>query len=220
MEALAAAGVHVGLNPTEAGEKMVEIVKALVGRWPDVAPLRPGVGLGHHPRGDARLGPRRRAGRRRTGRVAASRWRARPASTPCWSIEPTSVASPRPSTARPTATALTAARRSAPDRPRRHGRLRHRARRATFHDAFPGRVLNTHPSLLPAFKGWHAVAQALAAGVSETGCTVHVATEELDDGPILAQRRVPRAEPGRRRGDAARADQGGRAELYPRWSVG
>jgi phosphoribosylglycinamide formyltransferase-1 len=61
---------------------------------------------------------------------------------------------------------------------------------ASVHDAFPGRVLNTHPSLLPAFKGWHAVAQALASGVKETGCTVHVATLELDDGPILAQRRV------------------------------
>ncbi len=61
---------------------------------------------------------------------------------------------------------------------------------ASFHDAFPSRVLNTHPSLLPEFKGWHAVAQALASGVCETGCTVHVATEELDDGPILAQRRV------------------------------
>lgn len=60
----------------------------------------------------------------------------------------------------------------------------------TFHDAFPGRVLNTHPSLLPDFKGWHAVAQALAARVSESGCTVHVATEALDDGPILARRRV------------------------------
>ena len=60
----------------------------------------------------------------------------------------------------------------------------------SFHDAFPGRVLNTHPSLLPDFKGWHAVAQALASGVTETGCTVHVATEKLDDGPILAQRRV------------------------------
>jgi phosphoribosylglycinamide formyltransferase-1 len=59
-----------------------------------------------------------------------------------------------------------------------------------LHAAFPGRVLNTHPSLLPEFKGWHAVAQALAAGVSESGCTVHVATEALDDGPILAQRRV------------------------------
>ncbi|MGB8197933.1 MAG: phosphoribosylglycinamide formyltransferase [Acidimicrobiales bacterium] len=62
---------------------------------------------------------------------------------------------------------------------------------APFHVAYPGRVLNTHPSLLPAFKGWHAVAQALESGVSETGCTVHIATEELDDGPILAQRRVP-----------------------------
>ena len=61
---------------------------------------------------------------------------------------------------------------------------------APLHAAFPGRVLNTHPSLLPDFKGWHAVAQALGAGVSESGCTVHVATEALDDGPILAQRRV------------------------------
>ncbi len=59
-----------------------------------------------------------------------------------------------------------------------------------LHRAFPGRILNTHPSLLPAFKGWHAVAATLAAGVEETGCTVHVATEALDDGPILAQRRV------------------------------
>jgi phosphoribosylglycinamide formyltransferase-1 len=61
---------------------------------------------------------------------------------------------------------------------------------AIFHEAFPGRVLNTHPSLLPDFKGWHAVAQAIEAGAMESGCTVHVATEELDDGPILAQRRV------------------------------
>jgi phosphoribosylglycinamide formyltransferase-1 len=60
-----------------------------------------------------------------------------------------------------------------------------------FHRAFPGRVLNTHPSLLPNFKGWHAVESTLAAGVAESGCTVHVATEALDDGPILAQRRLP-----------------------------
>lgn len=59
-----------------------------------------------------------------------------------------------------------------------------------FPAAYPGRVLNTHPSLLPDFKGWHAVAQALAAGVAESGCTVHLATEELDEGPILAQARV------------------------------
>jgi phosphoribosylglycinamide formyltransferase-1 len=58
---------------------------------------------------------------------------------------------------------------------------------AAFHDRFVGRVLNTHPSLLPAFKGWHAVRDALAVGATETGCTVHIATLELDDGPILAQ---------------------------------
>jgi phosphoribosylglycinamide formyltransferase-1 len=45
--------------------------------------------------------------------------------------------------------------------------------------------------LLPDFKGWHAVQATLAAGVAESGCTVHIATEALDDGPILAQRRVP-----------------------------
>lgn len=58
-------------------------------------------------------------------------------------------------------------------------------------EAFDGRVLNTHPALLPAFKGWHAVEAALAAGVKVTGCTVHVATEEVDAGPILAQEAVP-----------------------------
>ncbi len=59
------------------------------------------------------------------------------------------------------------------------------------HRAFPDRILNTHPSLLPAFPGWHGVRDALAAGVSETGCTVHVATCEMDAGPILAQETVP-----------------------------
>jgi phosphoribosylglycinamide formyltransferase-1 len=61
----------------------------------------------------------------------------------------------------------------------------------TVHDAFPGRILNTHPALLPAFPGWHGVRDALAAGVSETGCTVHLATLEMDAGPILAQQVVP-----------------------------
>jgi phosphoribosylglycinamide formyltransferase-1 len=60
-----------------------------------------------------------------------------------------------------------------------------------IHDAFPGRILNTHPALLPAFKGWHAVADAFAAGVKVTGCTVHIATLDVDDGPILAQEAVP-----------------------------
>ncbi len=59
------------------------------------------------------------------------------------------------------------------------------------HDAYPGRILNTHPALLPAFRGWHAVEEALQAGVKVTGCTVHVATLEVDDGPILAQEPVP-----------------------------
>jgi phosphoribosylglycinamide formyltransferase-1 len=58
------------------------------------------------------------------------------------------------------------------------------------HDAYPGRILNTHPALLPAFKGWHAVRDALAAGVKVTGCTVHIATLETDAGPILAQEAV------------------------------
>jgi phosphoribosylglycinamide formyltransferase-1 len=57
-------------------------------------------------------------------------------------------------------------------------------------DEFDGRVLNTHPALLPAFRGAHAVRQALDAGVKVTGCTVHVATMELDAGPILAQAAV------------------------------
>ena len=57
--------------------------------------------------------------------------------------------------------------------------------------AFPNRLLNTHPALLPAFKGWHPVRDALEAGVKITGWTVHVAIEEVDAGPILAQEAVP-----------------------------
>jgi len=60
-----------------------------------------------------------------------------------------------------------------------------------IHDAYPGRILNTHPALLPAFPGWHAVRDALAAGVSETGTTVHLATLEMDAGPVLARAAVP-----------------------------
>ena len=62
-------------------------------------------------------------------------------------------------------------------------------------ERYPGRVLNTHPALLPSFKGWHAVRDALEYGVKVTGTTVHVATEEVDAGPILAQEAV-RVEPG------------------------
>jgi phosphoribosylglycinamide formyltransferase 1 len=57
-------------------------------------------------------------------------------------------------------------------------------------DAFEGRMLNTHPALLPAHKGWHAVEAALEAGDQVTGCTVHVATIDMDAGPILAQEEV------------------------------
>ena len=59
------------------------------------------------------------------------------------------------------------------------------------HDAFPHRLLNTHPALLPAFPGWHAVEEALAAGVAVTGCTVHLAELQMDTGPVLAQQEVP-----------------------------
>jgi phosphoribosylaminoimidazolecarboxamide formyltransferase / IMP cyclohydrolase len=56
--------------------------------------------------------------------------------------------------------------------------------------AFPGRILNTHPSLLPAFPGSHAVRDALAHGAKVTGCTVHVVDETLDGGPIVLQEAV------------------------------
>lgn len=56
---------------------------------------------------------------------------------------------------------------------------------------YENRILNTHPSILPAFKGNHAVRDALAAGEFESGCTIHVATAELDAGVVLAQEKVP-----------------------------
>jgi phosphoribosylglycinamide formyltransferase-1 len=58
------------------------------------------------------------------------------------------------------------------------------------HDVYGGRILNTHPALLPAFPGWRAVEDALAAGATVTGCTVHIATVDMDAGPILAQQEV------------------------------
>lgn len=60
-----------------------------------------------------------------------------------------------------------------------------------MHRAFPEHILNTHPALLPAFKGWHAVRDALDYGVKVSGCTVHVAGLAVDTGPILAQEAVP-----------------------------
>ena len=58
-------------------------------------------------------------------------------------------------------------------------------------DAFGGRLINTHPALLPAFPGAHAVRDALAAGVPVTGSTVHLVDAGVDTGPVLAQREVP-----------------------------
>ena len=59
-----------------------------------------------------------------------------------------------------------------------------------FVDAFAGRILNTHPALLPSFPGAHAVRDALAHGVKVTGCTVHLVDHGVDTGPIIAQRAV------------------------------
>ena len=56
---------------------------------------------------------------------------------------------------------------------------------------FPGRVVNVHPSLLPAFPGAHAIADALGAGVETTGVTVHYVDEGLDTGPVIVQEEVP-----------------------------
>jgi formyltetrahydrofolate-dependent phosphoribosylglycinamide formyltransferase len=57
--------------------------------------------------------------------------------------------------------------------------------------AWQGRMMNIHPSLLPAFPGLHTHARSLAAGVKLHGCTVHLVTEATDEGPILAQAAVP-----------------------------
>lgn len=64
-----------------------------------------------------------------------------------------------------------------------------------FLDAFEGRIINLHPSLLPSFPGLDAIGQALRRGVRITGCTVHQVTADVDGGPILDQAAVP-VEPG------------------------
>jgi phosphoribosylglycinamide formyltransferase 1 len=66
-----------------------------------------------------------------------------------------------------------------------------RVLKAGFLGAFAGRIINLHPSLLPAFPGLDGIGQALRAGVPETGCTVHRVNAEVDGGEILAQARVP-----------------------------
>ncbi len=62
---------------------------------------------------------------------------------------------------------------------------------SAFLTQFAGRVINTHPALLPAFPGAHAVEDAVAYGVKVTGCTVHLVDTGVDTGPILAQEAVP-----------------------------
>jgi phosphoribosylglycinamide formyltransferase-1 len=62
---------------------------------------------------------------------------------------------------------------------------------AEFINEFRGRILNIHPSLLPAFPGLHPHKEALDAGVASSGCTVHFVDETLDGGPIIVQRTVP-----------------------------
>ena len=57
--------------------------------------------------------------------------------------------------------------------------------------AFPHRIINLHPSLLPKYKGLHAIEQAMEAGDKTTGCTVHYVNEELDGGEIILQQEVP-----------------------------
>ena len=60
-----------------------------------------------------------------------------------------------------------------------------------FVDAYPGQIINLHPSLLPKYKGLNAVEQALKSGDSETGCSVHFVTEYLDSGAVIKQQTVP-----------------------------
>lgn len=61
----------------------------------------------------------------------------------------------------------------------------------TFIAAYPARIINIHPSLLPAFPGLNAQQQAIERGVKLSGCTLHFVDESLDGGPIIAQRAVP-----------------------------
>ncbi len=79
---------------------------------------------------------------------------------------------------------------------------------------FRGRIVNIHPALLPAFPGLDAIGQALAAGVPETGVTVHFVDEGIDTGPTILQRRVP-VPVGREREILEAAIHAVEHELYP-----
>ncbi len=81
--------------------------------------------------------------------------------------------------------------------------------------AFPDRIVNIHPSLLPDFRGLRAWEQALNAGVTETGCTVHYVNAEVDGGAIIAQQRVP-VLPGDTPATLQARIQAAEHELFPR----
>ncbi|HOB41307.1 MAG: phosphoribosylglycinamide formyltransferase [Limnochordia bacterium] len=85
----------------------------------------------------------------------------------------------------------------------------------TLLEAFPQRIINIHPSLLPAFPGRDAIGQALAAGVPLTGVTIHYVDEGIDTGPIIAQRPVP-IDPGETRESLERKIHAVEHELYPK----
>jgi phosphoribosylglycinamide formyltransferase 1 len=87
--------------------------------------------------------------------------------------------------------------------------------KAPLLEAFPGRILNIHPSLLPAFRGLEAWRQALEAGVPEAGCTVHLVDAGVDTGRILGQSRVP-VLPGDTAESLHARIQVAEHELYPR----
>lgn len=84
-----------------------------------------------------------------------------------------------------------------------------------FLTAFAGKIINLHPSLLPAFPGLDGIGQAFRAGVKETGCTVHYVTLEVDAGEIIAQARVP-LEPGDTLESLAQKVHAAEHELLPR----
>lgn len=86
---------------------------------------------------------------------------------------------------------------------------------AEFVAHWQGRCLNIHPSLLPRHKGLHTHAAVLAAGEAETGCTIHIVTPELDDGPVLAQARIA-VMPGDTPETLAVRVQYAEHQLYPR----
>jgi len=83
-----------------------------------------------------------------------------------------------------------------------------------FTDEFSGRIINLHPSLLPKYKGLHAVEQALEAREVETGCTVHFVNEHLDSGAIIKQQVVPIL-PGETVESLTRAIQQAEHQLLP-----